>query len=211
MGSLQLTLCAGAVVTGALTVALTSVPASALSMNALPMDTDVSVSPSNPTPGSEIQVRARGCATGTSGTAAASRAFVADALLAGRTGELVGETRIRSTLTPGTYDVKVTCGGFGDKADDAAEPGKADEVNQADEATGTLTVVKKPPAPAPAAPSAHQSPTAPVSAGGGGTARLSSVEERAEGPGTPHTVVGLVLAGVAAVAVAMRSVRRRGR
>jgi hypothetical protein len=196
MGSLQLTLCAGAVVAGA----LTPVPASAL-----PMDTDVSVTPSNPTPGSEIQVRARGCATGTSGTAAASRAFVADALLAGRTGELVGETRIRSTLTPGTYDIKVTCGGLGDKADDAAEPGKVDE------ATGTLTVVKKPPAPAPAAPSAHQSPTAPVSAGGGGTARLSSVEERAEGPGTPHTVVGLVLAGVAAVAVAVRSVRRRGR
>ena len=208
MGSLQLTLCAGAVVTGALTAALTSVPASALSMDALPMDTDVSVTPSNPTPGSEIQVRARGCTTGTSGTAAASRAFVADALLAGRTGELVGETRIRSTLTPGTYDIKVTCGGLAHKADDAAEPGKTDEVDEVDEATGTLTVVKKPPAPA---PSAHQSPTAPVSAGGGGTARLSSVEERAEGPGTPHTVVGLVLAGVAAVAVAVRSVRRRGR
>ena len=207
MGSLQLTLCAGAVVAGA----LTPLPASALPMDAFPMDTDVSVSPANPTPGSDIQVRARGCPTGTSGAAATSQAFVADALLAGRTGELVGDTRIRSTLTPGTYDIKVTCGGLGHKADDAAEPGKTDEVDEVDEATGTLTVVKKPPAPAPAAPSAHQSPTAPVSAGGGATARLSSVEERAEGPGTPHTVVGLVLAGVAAVAVAVRSVRRRGR
>ncbi|MFE9643557.1 hypothetical protein ACFYO0_05260 [Streptomyces sp. NPDC006365] len=193
MGSLRLTLCAGAVVTAALTSVSVPIPASALAM-----DTDVSVTPSNATPGSDIQVRARGCTTGTSGTAAASRAFVADALLAGRTGELVGETRIRSTLTPGTYAVKVTCGGLGDKAE------KADE---ADETTGTLTVVEKPDA-----ASAHQSPTAPVSAGGGGTTRLSAAQERAEGPGTPHTVIGLVLAGAAAVAVALRSVRRgRGR
>ncbi|WP_328771334.1 hypothetical protein [Streptomyces sp. NBC_00286] len=204
MGSLQLTLCAGAVVAGA----LTPVPASALPMDALPMDTDVSVSPATPTPGSDIQVRARGCPAGTSGTAAAtSRAFVADALLAGRTGELVGDTRIRSTLTPGTYDIEVTCGGLGDKADDA------DDADEPGKATGTLTVVKKPSAAAgPAAPSAPQSPTAPVSAGGGGSARLSAAQERAEGPGTPHTVVGLVLAGAAAVAVAVRSVRRgRGR
>ncbi|GAA2623434.1 hypothetical protein [Streptomyces vastus] len=187
MGSLRLTLCAGAVVTAALTPVSAPIPASALAM-----DAGVSVTPSNPTPGSDIQVRARGCTTGTSGTAAASRAFVADALLAGRTGELVGETRIRSTLTPGTYAIKVTCGGLGDKA------------AKADKATGTLTVVKK--------PSAHQSPTAPVSAGGGGTAQLSAVQERAEGPGTLHTVIGLVLAGAAAVAVAVRSARRgRGR
>ncbi|MGI5197764.1 hypothetical protein ACQEVY_29730 [Streptomyces sp. CA-288835] len=202
MGSLQLTLCAGAVVAGA----FTPVPASALPMDALPMDTDVSVSPANPTPGSDIQVRARGCPEGTSGTATAtSRAFVADALLAGRTGELVGDTRIRSTLTPGTYDIEVTCGGLADKG------GQADG---SDTATGTLTVVRKPSAAAagPAAPSAPQSPTAPVSAGGGGSARLSAAQERAEGPGTPHTVVGLVLAGAAAVAVAVRSVRRgRGR
>jgi hypothetical protein len=202
MGSLRLTLCAGAVVTAALTPASVAIPAFALIS-----DTDVSVTPSNPTPGSDIQVRARGCTTGSSGTAAASRAFVADALLAGRTGELVGETRIRSTLTPGTYAIEVTCGGLGDKADKADRADKAGEDGAADKATGTLTVVKKP-----SAPSAHQSPTAPVSAGGGATAGLSAVQERAEGPGTPHTVVGLVLAGVAAVAVAVRSVRRgRGR
>ncbi|WP_434091148.1 hypothetical protein [Streptomyces flaveus] len=84
----------------------------------------------------------------------------------------------------------------------------ADKTDKADKGTGTLTVVKKS-----TAPSAHKSPTAPVSAGGGGTARLSAVQERAaEGPGTPHTVIGLILAGAAAVAVAVRSVRRgRGR
>ncbi|GAB2953029.1 hypothetical protein GCM10023080_009520 [Streptomyces pseudoechinosporeus] len=200
MGSLRLTFCAGAmvtaVVTAALTPELTPVPASATAPALSVADkagAAVSVTPSNPTPGSDIQVRARGCTTGTSATSAASRAFVADALLAGRAGELVGDTRIRSTVTPGTYDIKITCGGLGDKAD------KADKV------TGTLTVVKK--------LSAHKSPTAPVSAGGGGTARLSVVEERAaEGPGTLHTVIGLILAGVAAVAVAVRSVRRgRGR
>jgi hypothetical protein len=87
----------------------------------------------------------------------------------------------------------------------------ADKADKADKATGTLTVVKKPSVPT--VPSAHKSPTAPVSAGGGGTARLSAVQERAaEGPGTPHTVIGLILAGAAAVAVAVRSVRRgRGR
>lgn len=67
-------------------------------------------------------------------------------------------------------------------------------------ATGTVTVThhRKP------------SPVAPVSAGGGGTATLAgrSAAEQA-GPGTRHTLTGLALAAVAAVAVALRSVRRR--
>ncbi|MCX4823333.1 hypothetical protein OG883_26305 [Streptomyces sp. NBC_01142] len=57
----------------------------------------------------------------------------------------------------------------------------------------------------------HASPVAPVQAGGGGTASLAAehaVQEN-RGPGTPHTVIGLLLAGVAAVAVAFRSARRR--
>ncbi len=56
-------------------------------------------------------------------------------------------------------------------------------------------------------PDHHPTPHAPVHAGGGGTAQLAAAEE--DGPGTPHTVIGLVLAGVAAVAVAYRSARRR--
>jgi hypothetical protein len=57
-------------------------------------------------------------------------------------------------------------------------------------------------------PSPYASPVAPVHAGGGGTA--TSVAASA-GPGTAHAVTGLVLAGVAAVAVVLRGSRRRRR
>lgn len=58
--------------------------------------------------------------------------------------------------------------------------------------------------------SASASPVAPVRAGGGGrtTSTTDLAADRA-GPSTPHTVIGLVLAGVAAVAVAIRSARRK--
>ncbi|NNJ04080.1 hypothetical protein HHX38_08010 [Streptomyces sp. PKU-MA01144] len=63
------------------------------------------------------------------------------------------------------------------------------------------------------APDPAESPVAPVRAGGGGAAdRLASPEAKSadtQGPGTPHTVIGLLLAGAAAVAVAFRSARRR--
>ncbi|MEV0928614.1 hypothetical protein AB0I99_26475 [Streptomyces spongiicola] len=63
------------------------------------------------------------------------------------------------------------------------------------------------------APDPAETPVAPVSAGGGGAAdRLASPEAKSadtQGPGTPHTVIGLLLAGAAAVAVAFRSARRR--
>ncbi|AXG82498.1 hypothetical protein DVK44_10295 [Streptomyces paludis] len=58
-------------------------------------------------------------------------------------------------------------------------------------------------------------PYAPVHAGGGGTATTTAATEAAaetgggSGPGTQHAVIGLVLAGVAAVTVAFRSVRRQ--
>ncbi|MDX3849163.1 hypothetical protein [Streptomyces sp. AK02-01A] len=57
-------------------------------------------------------------------------------------------------------------------------------------------------------------PFAPVRAGGGGAATLAAdrkadVEET--GPGIPQAVIGLVLASVAAVAVALRSARRQRR
>jgi hypothetical protein len=50
-----------------------------------------------------------------------------------------------------------------------------------------------------------------VEAGGGGTARLTAAETRETGPGTGHVVTGLVLAGVAALAVVLGGVRRRNR
>ncbi|WP_381798232.1 hypothetical protein [Streptomyces niveus] len=58
-------------------------------------------------------------------------------------------------------------------------------------------------------PGDHQaSPVAPVRAGGGGRTISTAAADEA-GPSTPHTVIGLVLAGVAAVAVAIRSARRK--
>ncbi|MER7896926.1 hypothetical protein ABTX62_12595 [Streptomyces sp. NPDC096046] len=58
-------------------------------------------------------------------------------------------------------------------------------------------------------PGAPASPVAPVQAGGGGAAALIAAEDRGNGPGTAQGVTGLVLAGVAAVVVAWRGVRRR--
>ncbi|MFJ2216957.1 hypothetical protein ACIQVO_19380 [Streptomyces sp. NPDC101062] len=69
-------------------------------------------------------------------------------------------------------------------------------------------------------PGHHREPWSPVRAGGGGTAQLAAEAAPASpaaehksagtaGPGTPHAVIGLILAGVAAVAVAFRSVRRQ--
>ncbi|MFF8872913.1 hypothetical protein [Streptomyces massasporeus] len=60
----------------------------------------------------------------------------------------------------------------------------------------------------PLRPSAPASPVAPVQAGGGGAAELVAAEERRTGPGTAQGVTGLALAGVAAVVVALRGLRR---
>ncbi|MDX3136519.1 hypothetical protein PV367_43555 [Streptomyces europaeiscabiei] len=234
MGSVRVTLCAGAVVAAALTAS--APPAHAADSG------NVSVVPASPAPGSDIQVRVKGCG-GKSGTAA-SKAFVADALLtqlSGRSlGTLAGETRVRSSLTPGTYGVRITCDGKEDKVTGTIKVG--DGKPAANEPPVTEPHVTKPPAskaPAskPAAskpaysprPSSPASPVAPVRAGGGGAAaRLAAADPadargsadpansmddaRHAGPGTRHAVVGLVLAGVAAVAVVARGARRgRGR
>ncbi|MFJ6832075.1 hypothetical protein [Streptomyces sp. NPDC091209] len=178
MRSMRLTLCAGAVVAAAFTPA-------AYAAGAGPAG--ISVTPASPPAGSDIQVRAMGCA-GRTGTAA-SDAFVSDArLTGGGGGGLVGETRVRTSLRPGSYGVEVDCDGHGDRV------------------RGTVTVPAPDSAPTVSAP---VSPIAPVHAGGGGTARLAAVgEAHAAGPGTRQAVVGLVLASVAAVAVAVRSGRR---
>ncbi|MFE7269862.1 hypothetical protein [Streptomyces sp. NPDC057623] len=171
MGSLRVTLCAIAALG---TVAVT--PA------AYAADGGVSVSPSAPHPGGDIALLVSGCREKTA--LAVSTAFVADVrLTVGADGTLVGQSRIRSTVTAGVYNVKVACG-------DASR-------------AGAVHVVRKG-----ARPSAPASPVAPVEAGGGGTAHLAVVDAREAGPGTAHTVTGLVLAGVAATAVALRSARR---
>ncbi|BBC33491.1 hypothetical protein SGFS_047850 [Streptomyces graminofaciens] len=199
MRSLKLTLCTGAVVVTALT------PTAYAAGNG-----GISVAPAEARPGGDIEVRAKGC-EGRTGTAT-SEAFVADAQLTGKGGgTLQGETRVRSSVEPGTYDVRVTCD------------------NEENKVTGTFEVGDgKPSTPqaTPTAPTTPASPVAPVHAGGGGAAaRLAAAGRAADpadtrhadtdtdtttdtGPGARQAVVGLVLAGVAAVVVVARGARR---
>ncbi|MFI8927804.1 hypothetical protein ACIG3E_09040 [Streptomyces sp. NPDC053474] len=137
------------------------------------------VTPADGSPGGQVEVRVSGC-RGTTG-AAGSGAFAKDAALTGGGKSLTGSARIRAGIS-GTYEITVTCDGHPHQG------------------VGTVRVG-----------GAQATPQAPVRAGGGGTADLQPVAAVAEeaGPGTRHAVVGLVLAGAAAVAVALRSVRRR--
>ncbi|MFH8463885.1 hypothetical protein [Streptomyces sp. NPDC017991] len=207
MGSLRLALCAGAAAAAAL------VP-TAYAPSVFAADGGVRVTPGSPAPGSDIRLRVRGC-TGMTGTAA-SAAFVADAQLTGAQGDLTGETRVRSTLDPGTYDIKVTCDGFEHKLKGTVtvadkkhrEKQEQQEKQKQQEKQEKQEKQRQPDRSAAASPAAPASPVAPVHAGGGGTSRLAAAEARSEGPGTRHAVVGLVLAGVAAVAVAVSSARR---
>jgi len=181
MGSLRLTLCTAALAAAAFAPA---VPAAQAADGG-----SVSVTPSTPAPGADLALRVTGCAGKTA--TAASAAFVADARLTVAGGSLTGETRIRSSIEPGAYDVKIVCADF--------------------QVRGRITVVAaKGATPAtPATPDTHATPAAPVNAGGGWTAtHLSGMEPQATGPGTGHAVTGLVLAGVAAVAVVLRRSRR---
>ncbi|MER5661929.1 hypothetical protein [Streptomyces mirabilis] len=186
----RLTLCAGAVLAAAFTPA------------AYAADGGVSVSPVSPAPGSDVQLRALGC-TGTTGTAV-STAFVADARLTGQGGVLVGDTRVRSSATPGAYEVKVSCDGRQGRVTGTVTvtaPGGPTSLRSALAVPTALTSAL-------AIPNGLASPVAPVHAGGGGTAHFASVDARSSSPGTKHAVIGLVLASAAAVAVAVRSARR---
>lgn len=281
MGSLRLTFRTGAVVAGVLTPV--AYPLTLPVTVAYAGDTAaVSVAPSPPAPGSDIRLSVEGCEQET-GTAA-SEAFVADALLTRGSGPLVGETRVRSSLKPGTYGVRVTCDGREDKVEgrievarkagaaaaaagkdqagsdetgrgqadgdeagrgqadgresdgresdrhesgrgesdgresDRHEPGSGetgrDEAGRDEAGKDENRRPAHPPATdappthaAPPEPPAHASPVAPVRAGGGGTAHLSA-EARDDGPGLRHAVIGIVLAGVAAIVVLVRSTRR---
>jgi hypothetical protein len=185
MGSLKATLCAGAA------LAAVSVPAAPAAYAA--DGGGVFVTPASPAPGTDVRLRVPDCTERTA--VAVSAAFESDVRLspAARDGVLAGAGRVRSSVEAGAYTVQVTCG--------------------KEARGGTLTVDgRHRPADRPAAPA---SPVAPVDAGGGGTAGLAAdgtaEEARAEPPGTAHTVTGLALAGVAAVAVALRGVRSRSR
>ncbi|MDN3293737.1 hypothetical protein QWM81_06695 [Streptomyces ficellus] len=147
------------------------------------------VVPATTKPGGDVDIRVHGC-EGKHGSVR-SKAFVADAELSGREGKgnpLYGDTTVKSHLDSGTYPLTVHCDGR-DHHD-----------------AGRVHVTHKPP----------PSPVAPVKAGGGGAALAAEAPPKGgsteqQGPSTSHTVIGLVLAGVAAVAVALRSTRRRRR
>ncbi|MGX1562031.1 hypothetical protein [Streptomyces sp. NPDC055506] len=234
MGSLRFTLCTSVLVAAALTpTAFAADPGG------------VSVTPATPAPGGDVALRVTGCAARTA--VAASTAFVADAPLTVTGGELVGESRVPSTLRAGTYTVKISCGGaertstftVRESRESRESPESAGPSAPGVVATGAAG---QPPAPgtggrqplpeggkpspesepeldpgleeegrssATRRPGAHASPVAPVEAGGGGAAHLVAAEDGGAGPGAAQGVIGLVLAGVAAVAVARDSVRRK--
>ncbi|MCK8436387.1 hypothetical protein G3I77_26220 [Streptomyces sp. D2-8] len=215
MGSLKVTVCTSVLAVVALAPVAYAADAGS-----------VSVTPATPAPGSDVTLRVTGCAQRTA--VAASVAFVADARLT-VTGarELSGESRVRSTLEAGSYAVRVTCGdtrrtgtltvrdGAAGRSGAAPVPGAAPAPVPVPGAGGQSPAPGKggqPSAPGVDGeahrPSALASPVAPVQAGGGGAAGLVAAEERGAGPGTAQGVTGLVLAGVAAVVVAVRGVRR---
>ncbi|MFF3633429.1 hypothetical protein ACIRU2_15420 [Streptomyces sp. NPDC101169] len=197
MGSQRLTLCTGTLCAGLLAV-------TALTTAACANDGErgVSVTPVSPAPGTDVSLRVRGCSAARA--VAASKAFVADARLTSDMGVLSGDTRVRASVAPGVYDVRVTCA---DVALDSKitigragvtrpqQPGDATGGTvQADDASGTLTTAA--------------SPVAPVAAGGGGTAHFATVATDGSGPGAGQAVTGLALAGIAAAAVGLRRARR---
>lgn len=210
MGSLRVTVCTSVLVA----VALAPAAASAADAGS------VSVAPAIPAPGSDVTLRVTGCAQRTA--VAASAAFVADArLTVTGAGELAGESRVRSTAEAGSYPVRVTCGATRRTGTLTVQDGEAERPGAAP--VPVPGAGGQPPAPGkggqPSAPGADEeaspsrrpgapaSPVAPVRAGGGGAAGLAA-EERGAGPGTAQGVTGLMLAGVAAVVVALRGVRR---
>ena len=185
MRSIPLTFC------GAAVVAATLMPASvALADSGSGQKKDsqtratLSLDPSSIAPGGEVDLQVSGC----KGKKAKgiSDAFDSDAgFSAADDSGLSATARIRSDAAAGDYDIWVTC-------DDDKDT----------RVSGTVTVVDREGA-------APVAPIAPVQAGGGGATLLAGEAAQQDGPGIAHTVVGLVLAAIASVAVAFRSSRRR--
>ncbi|MFG2883877.1 hypothetical protein ACGFYV_16510 [Streptomyces sp. NPDC048297] len=206
MGSLRLTLCTGILAVVALTPAAHAAHAADGGTN----EGGVTMTPASPAPGTDVSLRVRGC-SGSQGTAV-SDAFVSDARLTGSQGALGGDTRVRSSLEPGAYDVRVSCGG-------SSFTERITVVNRADGQSG-----RTPDQSSSDEPDALASPDAPVHAGGGGTApggpaaqdeaaergaaHFATVATTGSGPDTAQAVTGLALAGCAAAAVGVLRARR---
>jgi hypothetical protein len=147
----------------------------------------VSVTPAGTTPGGEVDLRVSGC-EGKTGTAK-SEVFVDEVPLARVAEGLVGDARVSSAASPGSYAITVDCDGASAVAEGTLQ-------------VGTAT----------AAPTA--SPSAPVRAGGGA---MAAERPPAQAAGPPShgggldrlQSAGLVLAGGAALALTGRALHRR--
>ncbi|MEV0850017.1 hypothetical protein AB0J21_29770 [Streptomyces sp. NPDC049954] len=183
MGSLRITLCAGAVVAAAALAPATAAHAGEGHHPGKGRPGEVSLTPSTVAPGGSVEIRVDGC-DGTTG-AASSAAFVSEVALNGKDGRenpLYGEATVDHNTAPGTYRVSVDCDGYrGPK--------------------GAFQVLG----------GSRPTPTAPIHAGGGATARIAAKEAAPTGPSTSQTVFGGVLAGAAGVIIAGRVMRRRRR
>jgi hypothetical protein len=185
MDSVRLALC------GALaTVAVCAAPAYAADGPATRSGT-IELTPVTGHPGDQVRLRVAGCADGRA--TARSEALVSDARPAKDSAGLVAAATVRSVLAPGTYAVKVDCDGHDTEARGRlavveARPARPEQVQPdgrgGDRADGV-------------ARSAQGEPTAPVPAGGGGTATA---------PGTPGLILG---GGTALIAAGLIWHRRR--
>ncbi|MGY0067534.1 hypothetical protein ACWZEH_12055 [Streptomyces sp. QTS137] len=195
MGSLRVALCTGVLAVTALTPAAYAVDG----------DTGVSVTPTTPAPGTDVTLEVAECAERTA--VAVSSAFVSEVRLTVADGVLVGESRVRSTLTAGTYPVLVDCGERARRGTITVAPASARD--RPTGATGA-TEPAEPSKPGAVEPTAPASPVAPVDAGGGGTAPLAAADADADedGPGGAQALAGLLLAAAAAGAVVRGRVRR---
>ncbi|MEV6317984.1 hypothetical protein [Streptomyces sp. NPDC051776] len=146
---------------------------------------NLKITPSVVAPGAEVEIRIQGLKeTKATKVVVRSEVFVTEARLAADSrGGLFGEAKVKSSASPGRYTVTCDCG-----------------------VKATITIV----ASHGGTGGPHESPTAPVRAGGGGTAVLApAAAEKEDGPGLAHFVVAAGLAGGAALAFAGIAVRRR--
>ncbi|MFG3045335.1 hypothetical protein ACGFZR_10465 [Streptomyces sp. NPDC048241] len=204
MGSLRLTLCTGILAAAALTPVAHAADGDSHGTGGL------TVAPAIPVPGTDVSLRVRGC-TASQGTAVSS-AFVSDARLTGGQGDLSGETRVRTSLKAGAYDVRITCADYSFtgriSVDESGHGTRPDADSGSDSGPGSDD-----------GPDTGPSPIAPVHAGGGGTAAgegadtstlFATVAPTGSGPGAAQALTGLALAGCTAVTVgALRSRRSR--
>ncbi|MFJ4537482.1 hypothetical protein ACIP39_16140 [Streptomyces tibetensis] len=201
MGSLRVTVCTSVLAVVALAPAAYAADAGS-----------VSVTPARPAPGSDITLRVTGCAQRTA--VAASAAFVADArLTVAGADELVGDSRVRSTLKAGSYAVRVTCGatrrtgtftvrdggaGHGERHG-AGRSGAPPTALPGDQPAAVPGAGGQPPAPGkggqPPVPGKGEQPPVP---GKGGQPSAPGVDEEAfpsRRPGAPASPVAPVQAG----------------